>query len=233
MVLHFGAYRAASSVPCCQYCVVLRDVRVWCYGMCGTDAAYDATRGTSGQGKATEGGSYTRCYAPTPLLCAVPYSCSVCSYALGMRCPVLTERMLLRASCAMSGTDLAYAVANRRKNSTRLSVTSFSPSGSKSPLWSCAMSGTDAGYAPTRRESEASPTGSGGELYRYCKLVPMSVYGALRSWYCVLYQSRGCTEAAAWYCAVPGPFLGEVPCSRRPGDTLSCYARATRCPVLT
>eukprot|EP00961_Rhodomonas_salina_P028691 387208-Rhodomonas_salina.2 len=46
-------------------------------------------------------------YAATLVLCDV------------MRCPVLIQRMLLRACYAMSGTDIGYAVTRRRRKSPR------------------------------------------------------------------------------------------------------------------
>eukprot|EP00961_Rhodomonas_salina_P062130 834044-Rhodomonas_salina.1 len=43
----------------------------------------------------------------------VRYCHGACCYALAMRYPVLTQRMVLRACYAMSGTDIAYGATTR------------------------------------------------------------------------------------------------------------------------
>eukprot|EP00961_Rhodomonas_salina_P302385 3940826-Rhodomonas_salina.3 len=74
-----------------------------------------------------------------------------------MRCPVLTQRMVLTACCAMSGTHIGYAATSGVRQGNASGGISVSVA---CPLSSCTMSSTDAPYAGTSRTSSMSSAGS-------------------------------------------------------------------------
>eukprot|EP00961_Rhodomonas_salina_P131216 1765946-Rhodomonas_salina.4 len=96
-----------------------------CYGTFCTDFPYGPTRGSGyyAQGRSDAGTDFLSSYAlatQCPRMFLSPYAramrCPVLTYVccfLPTRCAVLTQRMVLQACYAMSGTDVAYAATRR------------------------------------------------------------------------------------------------------------------------